>query len=313
MFQNPNAWCVLLAKITNGDREDKTCIHQIVGKIGSWDTIQVSNNKSSLWPQIFLLFLFLYLSPLLAICQTMASNISLPSFQGPLLKSKFLGRTDLSNLAPKSSFTTPRRPSTRYLRPYAKFNLSEILGGRGLLNGERGVEKELTRKVEEQTPAAAADETKEGEKSESSEITGIDSDQEAAFDKELMGLTGGFPGGEKGLRKFIEKNPPPKKPSVADSGTKAALVSSKKPKAPELPLLLPGMIAIVSNPNNPYHMYCGIVQRITDGKAGVLFEGGNWDRLITFRLEELTRREKGPPGKNPRSAVLEPLLQRDSE
>lgn len=53
-------------------------------------------------------------------------------------------------------------------------------------------------------------------------------------------------------------------------------------------------------------MYCGIVQRITDGKAGVLFEGGNWDRLITFRLE---RRGKGPPMKNPKSAVLEPLLE----
>lgn len=288
---------------TNGDsREDR-----IIGESNKSSCLLVATN----------IFPFsIPLSPVSTACnlskRLMASNISLPSFQGPLLKSKFLGRTDLSNLAPKS-FTTHRRPSTRYLRPYAKFDLSEILGGRGLLNGERGVEKELTRNVEDQTPAAVADETGEEEKSGSSEITGIDSAQEAAFDKELMGLTGGFPGGEKGLRKFIEKNPPPKKPSVADSGTTAALVSSKKPNAPELPLLLPGMIAIVSNPNNPYHMYCGIVQRITDGKAGVLFEGGNWDRLITFRLEELTRREKGPPGKNPRSAVLEPLLQRDSE
>ncbi|XP_062030459.1 NAD(P)H-quinone oxidoreductase subunit S, chloroplastic [Rosa rugosa] len=243
----------------------------------------------------------------------MASNISLPTFQGPLLKSNFLGRNDLSNLAPKPSFTVQRRPSTHHLRTYAKFNLFEILGGRGLLNGERGVEKELTRNVEEQAPAAAGDEAEKTEGEEGSGITAIDSAQEAAFEKEMMGLTGGFPGGETGLQKFIEKNPPPKKPPAADSGTTAALVSSKKPKAPELPLLLPGMIAIVSNPNNPYHMYCGIVQRITDGKAGVLFEGGNWDRLITFRLDELTRREKGPPGKNPRSAILEPLLKKDSE
>ena len=125
-----------------------------------------------------------------------------------------------------------------------------------------------------------------------------------------MGLTGGFPGGEKGLKKFIQENPPPLKPSQGSKSLKLAL--SKKPKPPELPLLLPGMIAIVKNPNNPFYMYCGIVQRITDGKAGVLFEGGNWDRLITFRLEELERREKGPPMKNPKSAVLEPFLEKKS-
>lgn len=32
-----------------------------------------------------------------------------------------------------------------------------------------------------------------------------------------MGLTGGFPGGEKGLKLFVQKNPPPEKPSVAGS------------------------------------------------------------------------------------------------
>ncbi|XP_034216368.1 NAD(P)H-quinone oxidoreductase subunit S, chloroplastic [Prunus dulcis] len=248
----------------------------------------------------------------------MASNITLPSFQGPLLKSNFLGRNDLSNRAHKSSFTIHKQPSIHSLRPCAKFNLSEILGGRGLCNGEEGLLQELTRNVEEQkdveeqVSAAVATETDE-EKSDSSAASALKSVQEDAFEKELMGLTGGFPGGEKGLQKFIEKNPPPKKPLVADSGSTAALVNSKKPKAPELPLLLPGMIAIVNNPNSPYYKYCGIVQRITDGKAGVLFEGGNWDRLITFRLGELLRRDKGPPGKNPKSAVLEPFLQKDSD
>ncbi|CAL1393229.1 unnamed protein product [Linum trigynum] len=126
----------------------------------------------------------------------------------------------------------------------------------------------------------------------------------------MMGLTGGFPGGEKGLQKFIEENPPPKK---TDSGALAGITTAgKKPRAPELPLLMPGMIALVKNTNSPYYMYCGIVQRITDGKAGVLLEGGVWDRLITFRLEELERREKGPPGKNPRSVVLETMAQKDS-
>ncbi|KAL0331089.1 UNVERIFIED_CONTAM: NAD(P)H-quinone oxidoreductase subunit S, chloroplastic [Sesamum angustifolium] len=134
---------------------------------------------------------------------------------------------------------------------------------------------------------------------------------EDAFEKELLGLTGGFPGGEKGLKKFIEQNPPPKKGETsANLGFDQSLV--KKPKPPELPLLLPGMIAIVKNPSNPFYMYCGIVQRITDGKAGVLFEGGNWDRLITFRLEELERREKGPPMVNPRSVILEEMVEKSS-
>jgi hypothetical protein len=30
-----------------------------------------------------------------------------------------------------------------------------------------------------------------------------------------------------------------------------------------------------------------LVQRITDGKVAVLFEGGNWDKLITFNQAEL--------------------------
>ena len=133
---------------------------------------------------------------------------------------------------------------------------------------------------------------------------------EDGFEKELLGLTGGFPGGEKGLKSFIEKNPPPPKTKSKRNDDLKMVLSSKKPKPPTLPLVLPGMIAVVKNPNNPYYMYCGIVQRITDGKAGVLFEGGNWDRLITFRLEELERREKGPPMTNPKSVVLEPLIEK---
>jgi NAD(P)H-quinone oxidoreductase subunit S, chloroplastic len=40
----------------------------------------------------------------------------------------------------------------------------------------------------------------------------------------------------------------------------------------------------------------------------VLFEGGNWDRLITFNLDELEGRETGPPMVNPKSVVLEALV-----
>ncbi|XP_022136461.1 NAD(P)H-quinone oxidoreductase subunit S, chloroplastic [Momordica charantia] len=240
----------------------------------------------------------------------MASSISLPT---PHLKSTFLGQ-NRRRFLPHRRFPLPQRASSshRVFRPAAEFDLGQLLGGRGLCNGERGLREELKRDVAE-IPAEIGGEIPEIP--EKSAAAGVSED---GFEKELMGLTGGFPGGEKGLRKFISENPPPPptpkaKPPASNSGEIGAIMSSQKPKPPDLPLLLPGMIAIVKNPNNPYYMYCGIVQRITDGKAGVLFEGGNWDRLITFRLDELERREKGPPMKNPRSAVLEPLLQKDSQ
>ncbi|KAL8536350.1 hypothetical protein ACS0TY_011830 [Phlomoides rotata] len=221
--------------------------------------------------------------------------------RGPLLhKSQFLGQTNLTSYTPKSSLTPPKHPFKN--TSTAKFNLYEILGGRGLCNGEEGILQELKKNVskepsQEATPPPSSQEEPSGLKI-----------SEDSFGKELLGLTGGFPGGEKGLQKFIEENPPPKKEeSRAQLGFDQSLV--KKARPPELPLLLPGMIAIVKNPNNPYYMYCGIVQRITDGKAGVLFEGGNWDRLITFRLDELERREKGPPMVNPRSAILEDMVE----
>lgn len=52
-------------------------------------------------------------------------------------------------------------------------------------------------------------------------------------------------------------------------------------------MILPGSIVRVINVDDIYYHYEGLVQRISDGKAGVLFEGGNWDKLITFQLSEL--------------------------
>uniref|UniRef100_A0A0F7GYB9 Chlororespiratory reduction31 n=1 Tax=Pelargonium incrassatum TaxID=163034 RepID=A0A0F7GYB9_9ROSI len=230
-----------------------------------------------------------------------SSSITLPSLQGPQLKSHFLGKKFLTNTSQKF----PRQRSIISLKTSAKFNLFEILGGRGLLNGEEGIQEELKKSIEDQTASeqAAATETQQSANS----MNSIGNVPEEGFDKELMGLTGGFPGGETGLKKFIEENPPPPKSSSANKTV--SLATLKKARAPELPLLMPGMIAIVKNPNNPFYMYCGIVQRITDGRAGVLFEGGIWDRLVTFRLDELERREKGPPAKNPKSAVLEALME----
>lgn len=52
-------------------------------------------------------------------------------------------------------------------------------------------------------------------------------------------------------------------------------------------MIFPGSIVRVTNPNDIYYQFQGLVQRISNGKAAVLFEGGNWDKLITFRLSEL--------------------------
>jgi NAD(P)H dehydrogenase subunit S len=52
-------------------------------------------------------------------------------------------------------------------------------------------------------------------------------------------------------------------------------------------MILPGSTVRVINPNETYYRFEGLVQRISDGKAAVLFEGGNWDKLVTFQLSEL--------------------------
>ncbi|MEH2408006.1 NAD(P)H dehydrogenase subunit NdhS [Nostoc sp.] len=52
-------------------------------------------------------------------------------------------------------------------------------------------------------------------------------------------------------------------------------------------MILPGATVRVKNPADTYYRYEGLVQRLTDGKVAVLFESGNWDKLVTFRLSEL--------------------------
>lgn len=52
-------------------------------------------------------------------------------------------------------------------------------------------------------------------------------------------------------------------------------------------MILPGSVVRVTNADDTFYRFEGLVQRISDGKAAVLFEGGNWDKLITFRLSEL--------------------------
>lgn len=52
-------------------------------------------------------------------------------------------------------------------------------------------------------------------------------------------------------------------------------------------MILPGKKVKVTNIDDTYYRFEGLVQRITDNNAAVLFEGGNWDKLVTFRLSEL--------------------------
>ena len=51
--------------------------------------------------------------------------------------------------------------------------------------------------------------------------------------------------------------------------------------------ILPGSLVVVKDVNSIYRGYKGFVQRVTSKTAAVLFEGGNWDKLVTFKLTYL--------------------------
>ena len=58
-----------------------------------------------------------------------------------------------------------------------------------------------------------------------------------------------------------------------------------EPKDP----ILPGTTVTVNNQDSIYNGYEGFVQRISGDKAAVLFEGGNWDKLLTIPLKYLVK------------------------
>ncbi len=51
--------------------------------------------------------------------------------------------------------------------------------------------------------------------------------------------------------------------------------------------ILPGSTVKVDDPGSIYRGYVGFVQRINGDKAAVLFEGGNWNKLITMPISDL--------------------------
>ena len=55
---------------------------------------------------------------------------------------------------------------------------------------------------------------------------------------------------------------------------------------PEKPIL-PGSTVKVKDPSSIYKGYRGFIQRVSEDRAAVLFEGGNWDKLITIPIKDL--------------------------
>ncbi|WP_411869419.1 NAD(P)H dehydrogenase subunit NdhS [Vulcanococcus limneticus] len=51
--------------------------------------------------------------------------------------------------------------------------------------------------------------------------------------------------------------------------------------------ILPGSTVVVRDGRSIYDGYRGFVQRISGTRAAVLFEGGNWDKLVTLPLKTL--------------------------
>ena len=51
--------------------------------------------------------------------------------------------------------------------------------------------------------------------------------------------------------------------------------------------ILPGSVVVVRDTSSIYRGYKGFVQRISGEKAAVLFEGGNWDKLITIPIRDI--------------------------
>ena len=78
-------------------------------------------------------------------------------------------------------------------------------------------------------------------------------------------------------------NPSRVKPAEAAEATPRSATGPSSVPA----LILPGSEVKVVDCCSIYRGYTGIVQRISDHRAAVLFEGGNWDKLVTLPCSQL--------------------------
>jgi hypothetical protein len=53
------------------------------------------------------------------------------------------------------------------------------------------------------------------------------------------------------------------------------------------PVIFPGSAVRVVNEGDTYYGFQGQVQRVTDGRVAVIFGGGNWEKIVSFRAAEL--------------------------
>ena len=44
---------------------------------------------------------------------------------------------------------------------------------------------------------------------------------------------------------------------------------------------------MVTNSTDTYYRFQGQVQRVVDGKAAVIFGGGNWEKIVMFKVSDL--------------------------
>jgi NAD(P)H dehydrogenase subunit S len=52
-------------------------------------------------------------------------------------------------------------------------------------------------------------------------------------------------------------------------------------------MIFPGSAVRVSNVGDTYYGFEGQVQRVSDGRVAVIFSGGNWEKMVSFRASEL--------------------------
>jgi hypothetical protein len=53
------------------------------------------------------------------------------------------------------------------------------------------------------------------------------------------------------------------------------------------PIVFPGSAVRVVNEGDTYFGFQGQVQRVTDDQVAVVFSGGNWEKIVAFKMSEL--------------------------